>query len=171
MLARPSRPGQRRPRAVAGGAIATDGASLERVVPHVIERAVCLGPLRFRDAGWNDEIAAVRAEQPGRKSDLVEHHVDGAETEPGPQARLLRAVAAPAASVGRRRETRLALPLERVDAAVTGGDLAADDRVVVEREVGPIRDVDGRGRRIASDIHDGARRAAVVAVDAAADQR
>src|SRR2546430_12398734 len=49
--------------------------SLERVVLQVVERAVGLGPLRLRDAGRNDEIAAMRAEEPGRKRDLVEDHV------------------------------------------------------------------------------------------------
>ena len=111
------------------------------------------------------------AEEPGRKRDLVEDHVDGGDTEPGRESRLLRAVAGPARHIGRRRQTQLALPLERIDATVPGGDLAADDRVVVEREVGRVRDVDGLDRRIAPDIHDGGGRAAVVAVDAAADQR
>src|SRR5258705_10120112 len=123
------------------------GTLLESVVLQIVEATGGFRPFRLGHARRNDEVATMGAVEPGGQRHLLEHDVDPAHAHVGRQLRLLALVTGPRGDISSSGKANLSQPLKRVDALFARRYLAAQDGIVVDREVGRIGDIAGpRGR-------------------------
>src|SRR6266850_4570624 len=146
------------------------GTLLESVVLQIVEAAVGFRPLRLGHARRNDELATMGAVEPGGQRHLLENDVDSAQADVGGQLRLLALVTGPRGDIASSGKANLSQPLKRVDALFARRYLAAQDGIVVHREVGRIGDVAGPGGRVVPDVNPRSRVGTVELVDSSARQ-